>query len=107
MPDYWQFLDGLHGPGPIQAIYQAHVMEVPAEPWPGRSRRPQCLVFHGATVSAMNPNPSAPSRWQAGRSWATCILSSTVTCSAWTDPVRGNGKIIQELEGSFAAPAGT
>ena len=101
MPDFWQFPTVSMGLGPIQAIYQArflHYLERPrASPRPATAR--------------------------SGRSWATARWTSrsrlgaigmasrenldnlvfVINCNLQRldGPVRGNGKIIQELEADF------
>jgi pyruvate dehydrogenase E1 component len=88
------------GLGPMMAIYQARFMKY--------------LHDRGlANTGTARSGPSwatarwtSPSRWARSRSPAasastTWSSSSTATCSVSTGPVRGNGKIIQELEAVF------
>ncbi|MDG1987154.1 MAG: pyruvate dehydrogenase (acetyl-transferring), homodimeric type [Halieaceae bacterium] len=100
LPDYWQFPTVSMGLGPIQAIYQAHVMKYQA------SRK---LVDHGdrniwcflGDGECDEPESlgaiSLAGREQLGN------LHFVVNCNLQRldGPVRGNGKIIQELEGIF------
>jgi pyruvate dehydrogenase E1 component len=100
MPDYWQFPTVSMGLGPIQAIYQAHVMKLPAEPRAGRPRRPQGLGFLGD--GECDEPESLGAIGLAGREKLDNLIF-VVNCNLQRldGPVRGNGKIIQELEGIF------
>ena len=100
MPDYWQFPTVSMGLGPLQAVYQAHVMKyldsrglVPMgdrKVWAflgdGESDEPESL----GVISL------------AGRERLDNLIF-VVNCNLQRldGPVRGNGKIIQELEGVF------
>jgi pyruvate dehydrogenase E1 component len=100
MPDYWQFPTVSMGLGPIQAIYQAHVMKY---------QQSRGLVDHGDRKvwcfmgdGESDEPESLGSIALAGRE---CLdnLVFVVNCNLQRldGPVRGNGKIIQELEGVF------
>ncbi len=100
MPDYWQFPTVSMGLGPIQAIYQAHVMKYQ------HSRE---LVNHsGRKVWAFlgdgecDEPESLGAISLAGRERLDNLIF-VVNCNLQRldGPVRGNGKIIQELEGVF------
>ena len=100
MPDYWQFPTVSMGLGPIQAIYQAHVMKYQ------QSRE---LVDHsGRKVWAFlgdgecDEPESLGAIALAGRERLNNLIF-VVNCNLQRldGPVRGNGKIIQELEGVF------
>lgn len=100
MPDYWQFPTVSMGLGPIQAIYQAHVMNY-------QHRRG--LVDHtGRKVWAFlgdgecDEPESLGSISLAGREKLDNLIF-VVNCNLQRldGLVRGNGKIIQELEGAF------
>ena len=100
MPEYWQFPTVSMGLGPIQAIYQAHVMKyldsrglVPMgdrKVWAflgdGECDEPESLGAIGLAARERLDN-----------------LIFVVNCNLQRldGPVRGNGKIIQELEGAF------
>ncbi|WP_298634782.1 pyruvate dehydrogenase (acetyl-transferring), homodimeric type [uncultured Umboniibacter sp.] len=100
MPDYWQFPTVSMGLGPLQAIYQAHLMKY-------QSKRG--LVDHGdRQVWAYLGDGECDEPETLG-----CIslagrekldnLNFVINCNLQRldGPVRGNGKIIQELEGVF------
>jgi len=100
MPDYWQFPTVSMGLGPIQAIYQAHVMKY-------QSKRG--LVDHGDRKvwaflgdGECDEPESLGSIALAGREKLDNLIF-VVNCNLQRldGPVRGNGKIIQELEGVF------
>jgi len=103
MPDYWQFPTVSMGLGPIHSIYQARfsrylqhrgLMEVPRDEEP----RVWCFIGDGEsdepeTLGQINV---------AGREGLDNLVW-VINCNLQRldGPVRGNGKIIQELEGVF------
>jgi pyruvate dehydrogenase E1 component len=100
MPDYWQFPTVSMGLGPIQAIYQAHVMKY---------QHSRGLVDHGDRNvwcfmgdGECDEPESLGAISLAGRE-KLGNLHFVVNCNLQRldGPVRGNGKIIQELEGVF------
>ncbi|RLA44949.1 MAG: pyruvate dehydrogenase (acetyl-transferring), homodimeric type [Gammaproteobacteria bacterium] len=100
MPDYWQFPTVSMGLGPIQAIYQAHIMRyLSARGLVERGDR-QVWAFIGDGECDEPETLGAISL--AGREHLE-NLTFVVNCNLQRldGPVRGNGKIIQELEGVF------
>ncbi len=100
MPDYWQFPTVSMGLGPIQAIYQAHVMRYLSARnlVPRKDRKVWAFLGDGEcdepeTLGAIS---------LAGREQLENLIF-VVNCNLQRldGPVRGNGKIIQELEGVF------
>lgn len=100
MPDYWQFPTVSMGLGPIQAVYQAHIMKYLDSRGliPMRDRKVWTFVGDGEcdepeTMGALS---------LAGRERLDNLIF-VVNCNLQRldGPVRGNGKIIQELEGTF------
>jgi len=100
MPDYWQFPTVSMGLGPFQAIYQAHVMKYlnSRELTSTEGRKVWCYVGDGEcdepeTLGAIG---------LAGRERLDNLIF-VINCNLQRldGPVRGNGKIIQELEGIF------
>ncbi|GAA3974696.1 pyruvate dehydrogenase (acetyl-transferring), homodimeric type [Allohahella marinimesophila] len=100
MPEYWQFPTVSMGLGPIQAIYQAHVMKYlhSRELSDHSERKVWCYVGDGEcdepeTLGAIG---------LAGREKLDNLIF-VINCNLQRldGPVRGNGKIIQELEGVF------
>lgn len=100
MPDYWQFPTVSMGLGPLQAIYQAHVMKY----LDSRGlvemgdRKVWAFLGDGETDEPESLGALA----LAGREKLDNLIF-VVNCNLQRldGPVRGNGKIIQELEGYF------
>ncbi|MFZ2289221.1 MAG: pyruvate dehydrogenase (acetyl-transferring), homodimeric type [Halopseudomonas yangmingensis] len=100
MPDFWQFPTVSMGLGPIQAIYQARFMKYLEHRGmiePGQ-RKVWCFVGDGET----DEPESLGAISLAGREKLDNLIF-VVNCNLQRldGPVRGNGKIIQELEGVF------
>ena len=100
MPDYWQFPTVSMGLGPIQAIYHAHVMRYLSARGlvPRGDRKVWAFLGDGEcdepeTLGAIS---------LAGREGLENLIF-VINCNLQRldGPVRGNGKIIQELEGQF------
>ncbi len=100
MPDFWQFPTVSMGLGPIQAIYQAHVMKYleNRELIPSQQRKVWAFLGDGE----MDEPESLGALSLAGREHLDNLIF-VVNCNLQRldGPVRGNGKIIQELEGLF------
>ena len=100
MPDYWQFPTVSMGLGPIQAIYQAHIMKYLDSRGlvPMGDRKVWAFLGDGETDEPESLGAIA----LAGRENLDNLIF-VVNCNLQRldGPVRGNGKIIQELEGSF------
>jgi pyruvate dehydrogenase E1 component len=100
MPDYWQFPTVSMGLGPIQAIYQAHVMRyLSARDLVARGDR-KVWAFLGDGECDEPETLGAISL--AGREQLENLVF-VINCNLQRldGPVRGNGKIMQELEGVF------
>ncbi|PZO10499.1 MAG: pyruvate dehydrogenase (acetyl-transferring), homodimeric type [Lysobacteraceae bacterium] len=100
MPDYWQTPTVSMGLGPISAIYQARFLKYLEnrgliEP---SDRKVWCFLGDGET----DEPESLGAIGVAGREGLDNLVF-VVNCNLQRldGPVRGNGKIIQELEGSF------
>ena len=100
MPDYWQFPTVSMGLGAIQAIYQAHVMKYLSsrELLDNSNRRVWAFLGDGE----MDEPESLGAIGKAGREGLDNLIF-VINCNLQRldGPVRGNGKIIQELEGIF------
>ena len=100
MPDFWQFPTVSMGLGPLQAIYQAHVMKYLDSRGlvPMGDRKVVAFLGDGETDEPESLGVIA----LAGRERLDNLLF-VVNCNLQRldGPVRGNGKIIQELEGVF------
>ncbi|WP_290887810.1 pyruvate dehydrogenase (acetyl-transferring), homodimeric type [Arenimonas sp.] len=100
MPDYWQTPTVSMGLGPISAIYQARFLKylehrgliAPSD------RKVWCFLGDGET----DEPESLGAIGVAGREGLDNLIF-VINCNLQRldGPVRGNGKIIQELEGSF------
>ncbi len=100
MPEYWQFPTVSMGLGPIQAIYQAHVMRYMSAR--GLSPRGDRKVWAFLGDGECDEPESLGAISLAGREQLENLIF-VVNCNLQRldGPVRGNGKIIQELEGAF------
>lgn len=100
MPDYWQFSTVSMGLGPLQAVYQAHVMKYLDSRGlvPMRDRRVWAFLGDGEC----DEPESLGALSLAGREKLDNLIF-VVNCNLQRldGPVRGNGKIFQELEGLF------
>ena len=100
MPSYWQFPTVSMGLGPLQAIYQAHIMKYLDSRGlvPMGSRKVWAFVGDGEC----DEPESLGALSLAGRERLDNLIF-VVNCNLQRldGPVRGNGKIIQELEGYF------
>src|SRR5690606_28670639 len=100
MPDYWQFPTVSMGLGPISAIYQARFLKYMEARglMPKSDRKVWCFLGDGETDEPESLGAIA----LAGREGLDNLIF-VVNCNLQRldGPVRGNGKIIQELEGGF------
>ncbi|MCP4211920.1 MAG: pyruvate dehydrogenase (acetyl-transferring), homodimeric type [Halieaceae bacterium] len=100
MPGYWQFPTVSMGLGPIQAIYQARVMKYQQDRGliDHRDRQVWCYMGDGEC----DEPESLGAISLAGRE-GMGNLNFVINCNLQRldGPVRGNGKIIQELERVF------
>jgi len=100
MPDYWQFPTVSMGLGPIMGIYQAHIMRyLSARGLVPRDER-KVWVFCGD--GEMDEPESKGAIGLAGREGLENLIF-VINCNLQRldGPVRGNHKIIQELEREF------
>ena len=100
MPDYWQFPTVSMGLGPLQAIYQAHIMKYLDHRGLVDAGDRKVWAFLGDGECDEPESLGALSL--AGREHLDNLIF-VVNCNLQRldGPVRGNGKIIQELEGTF------
>ena len=100
MPGYWQFPTVSMGLGPIQAIYQAHIMKYLDRRGliPMGDRKVWAFLGDGEC----DEPESMGALGLAGRERLDNLIF-VVNCNLQRldGPVRGNGKIMQELEGEF------
>jgi len=100
MPDFWQFPTVSMGLGPIQAIYQARFMKYMQSRGfiEARDRKVWAFLGDGETdeVESLGAIGMA-----AREKLDNLIFVINCNLQRLDGPVRGNGKIIQELEGTF------
>ena len=101
MPDFWQFPTGSMGLGPITAIYQARFMRY--------LRDRGLLETEGRKVWAFvgdgemdEPESLAGLSLAAREGLDNLIFVVNCNLQRLDGPVRGNGSVVQELEGLFA-----
>ncbi|MEO6407919.1 MAG: alpha-ketoglutarate dehydrogenase [Burkholderiaceae bacterium] len=101
MPDFWQFPTGSMGLGPITAIYQARFMRYLQDRGLHRTEGRKVWAFVGD--GEMDEPESLAGLSLAAREGLD-NLCFVVNCNLQRldGPVRGNGSVIQELEGLFA-----
>lgn len=100
MPDYWQFPTVSMGLGPIQAIYQAYSMKYQSkrELIDQSGRKVWCFIGDG---ECDEPETLGAISMAAREGLDNLIFVVNCNLQRLDGPVRGNGKIIQELEGVF------
>ncbi|WP_334189905.1 pyruvate dehydrogenase (acetyl-transferring), homodimeric type [Noviherbaspirillum sp.] len=100
MPDYWQFPTVSMGLGPLMAIYQARFLKYLHARDIAKTDNRKVWVFCGD--GEMDEPESMGAIGMAGREKLDNLVM-VVNCNLQRldGPVRGNGKIIQELEADF------
>ena len=106
MPDFWQFPTGSMGIGPINAIYQARFMRylqhrglLPAAT-AGPSQRRVWGFFGDGEMD--EPESIAALSLAAREQLDNCTFVINCNLQRLDGPVRGNGRIVDELESVFA-----
>jgi pyruvate dehydrogenase E1 component len=100
MPEFWQFPTVSMGLGPLMAIYQARFLKYLHRARHRQHREPQGL---GLLRRRRDGRAESLGRDRPGAREKLDNLIFVVNCNLQRldGPVRGNGKIIQELEGEF------
>lgn len=100
MPDFWQFATVSMGLGALQAIYQARFLKYLDNRGLADTKNRKVWVFCGD--GEMDEPESLGALSVAGREKLDNLIF-VINCNLQRldGPVRGNGKIIQELEGVF------
>jgi len=100
MPDFWQFPNASMGLGPINAIYQARFMRYLEDRGirPASDRKVWAFVGDGEMDE---PESLAGLSLAARERLDNLIFVVNCNLQRLDGPVRGNGSIIQELEGLF------
>ena len=93
--------DGVDGPGPDDGDLPGALHALPGEPRPGASPRTARCGLPAATARWTSRSRWARSPCRCARSSTTSIFVINCNLQRLDGPVRGNGKIIQELEAAF------
>ncbi|OAI53446.1 alpha-ketoglutarate dehydrogenase, partial [Betaproteobacteria bacterium SCGC AG-212-J23] len=105
MPDFWQFPTGSMGLGPLNAIYQARFMRYLEHRGilRGAPETPKRRVWAFVGDGEMDEPESLAGLSLAARDGLDNLIF-VVNCNLQRldGPVRGNGSVVQELEGLFA-----
>ena len=101
MPDFWQFPTGSMGLGPIQAIYQARFMRYLEHRGIIDTSGRKVWAFVG-DGEMDEPESLAGLSLAAREGLDNLIFVVNCNLQRLDGPVRGNGSVIQELEGLFA-----
>ncbi|WP_417656446.1 pyruvate dehydrogenase (acetyl-transferring), homodimeric type [Pseudidiomarina aestuarii] len=100
MPDFWQFPTVSMGLGPIQAIYQARYLKYLTDRGIKDCSKQRVYCFLGdGEVDEPESLGAIGLATREGLDNLTFIVNCNL--QRLDGPVRGNGKIIQELEGTF------
>lgn len=99
MPDFWQFPSVSMGLAPIMSIYQARFARyLMARDLMARESRVWCFLGDGETDE---PESTGALSLAARENLDNLVWVVNCNLQRLDGPVRGNGKIIQELEGVF------
>ena len=101
MPDFWQFPTGSMGLGPISAIYQARFMRYLTDRGLLDTANRKVWAFVG-DGEMDEPESLAGLSLAAREGLDNLIFVVNCNLQRLDGPVRGNGSIVQELEGLFA-----
>ncbi len=106
MPDFWQFPTGSMGIGPINAIYQAHFMRYLQHRGllaAAEAQQPQRRIWGFFGDGEMDePESIAALSLAAREQLDNCTFVINCNLQRLDGPVRGNGRIVDELESVFA-----
>ena len=100
MPDFWQFPTVSMGLGPLMAVYQARFMKYMNARSISSAGNRKVWVFMGDGESD-EPESQGALALAAREKLDNLIYVVNCNLQRLDGPVRGNGKIIQELEGNF------
>ncbi|SPJ33701.1 pyruvate dehydrogenase (acetyl-transferring), homodimeric type [Kushneria phyllosphaerae] len=100
MPDYWQFPTVSMGLGPIQAIYQAHVMKYMNARGLADMGDRKVWAFLG-DGECDEPESLGALNLASREKLDNLIFVINCNLQRLDGPVRGNGRIMDELEGMF------
>ena len=101
MPDFWQFPTGSMGLGPIMAIYQARFMRYLQDRGVHQTQGRKVWAFVG-DGEMDEPESLAGLSLAAREGLDNLVFVVNCNLQRLDGPVRGNGSVVQELEGLFA-----
>jgi pyruvate dehydrogenase E1 component len=101
MPEFWQFPTGSMGLGPINAIYQARFMRYLENREILKTQKRKVWAFVG-DGEMDEPESLAGLSLAAREGLDNLIFVVNCNLQRLDGPVRGNGSVVQELEGLFA-----
>jgi pyruvate dehydrogenase E1 component len=101
MPDFWQFPTGSMGLGPITAIYQARFMRYLQDRGMHQTQGRKVWAFVG-DGEMDEPESLAGLSLAAREGLDNLVFVVNCNLQRLDGPVRGNGSVVQELEGLFA-----
>ena len=93
--------DGVDGPRPDHRALPRPLQPVPPEPPASTTRAAAACGRSSATASATSPRRSARSRSPSREQLDNLVFVVNCNLQRLDGPVRGNGKVIQELEATF------
>src|SRR4051812_31357769 len=102
MPDFWQFPTGSMGLGPLNAIYQARFMRYLANRNIVESEKSRKVWAFVGDGEMDEPESLAGLSLAAREGLDNLVFVVNCNLQRLDGPVRGNGSVIQELEGLFA-----
>ena len=100
LPDFWQFPTVSMGLGPLMAIYQARFLKYLESRGLAKTKGRKVWVFCG-DGEMDEPESQGAIALAAREGLDNLIFVINCNLQRLDGPVRGNGKIIQELEGNF------
>ena len=101
MPDFWQFPTGSMGLGPLTAIYQARFMRYLRDRGIADTEGRRVWAFVG-DGEMDEPESLAGLSLAAREGLDNLVFVVNCNLQRLDGPVRGNGSVVQELEGLFA-----
>ena len=102
MPEFWQFPTGSMGLGPLNAVYQARFMRYLAHRGLFNSAETRKVWAFVGDGEMDEPESLAGLSLAAREGLDNLIFVVNCNLQRLDGPVRGNGSIVQELEGLFA-----
>jgi pyruvate dehydrogenase E1 component len=102
MPGFWQFPTGSMGLGPLNAVYQARFMRYLADRGILQSEKSRKVWAFVGDGEMDEPESLAGLSLAAREGLDNLVFVVNCNLQRLDGPVRGNGSIVQELEGLFA-----